>query len=342
MHRSQLHLIRAFLCSACLLPNLLWGASQCDDSSTEALALLERMSRSGVMVSHQGMATLQRDGDMRVLQIHRNTQGDATTETLTLLTGQSARIVRSAHADTCVHPGQTLLRLRQEEGNMCGVAVHYRLALETGDLVADRITHRIIAQPRDMYRYAHVLEIDAETAQLLKVTTLTADGRPLEQFQYASLALEGTSSGDSDTSGSTEPGSKPVITRSHIASHPGGGDDEGDDAKSGDAPATGLTPELQRDSRPEWKPEWLPAGFVATQTTPNGMRQTYTDGMASFSVFLEPMGQALQAGEGAVREGSTLAYTRGMAVAGSMVLVTVIGEVPVNTARIVADSVRLR
>lgn len=342
MRRSWLHVIRALLCSACLLPGLLWGASQCDDSSTGALELLERMSRSGVMVSHQGMATLQRDGDMRVLQIHRNTEGNATTDTLTLLTGQNARIVRSEHSESCVHPGHTLLRLREGEGNMCGVAVHYRLALESGDRVAGRNTQRIIAQPRDMYRYAHVLEIDAETAQLLKITTLTADGRPLEQFQYASLALEGALSVGKDTTGGTEPDSMPGNARSHTSAHPGNGDDHGDDANSGGIPATERRPELERDWKPDWTPEWLPAGFVPTQTTPDGMRQTYTDGMASFSVFVEPVNQTLQAGEGAVREGSTLAYTRGMAIAGSMVLVTVIGEVPVNTARIVADSVRLR
>jgi len=42
-----------------------------------------------------------------------------------------------------------------------------------------------------------------------------------------------------------------------------------------------------------------------------------------------------------VREGSTASYTRGLVLAERPVLVTVIGEVPVNTARMVADGVRL-
>ena len=41
-----------------------------------------------------------------------------------------------------------------------------------------------------------------------------------------------------------------------------------------------------------------------------------------------------------VRDGSTVSYTRGMQLEGRPVLVTVIGEVPINTARMVADSVR--
>ncbi|TCO77724.1 MucB/RseB C-terminal domain-containing protein [Chromatocurvus halotolerans] len=343
MHRSRLHPIRALVYGACLLPTVVWATSDCEDSSTGALQLLERMSRAGTMVNHQGMATLQRDGDMRVLKIRRNTEGDATTETLTLLTGQTAQVVRSAHPESCVHPGHTLLRLQQGQGSVCGVAAYYRLAMESGDRVAGRMTQRIIAQPRDMYRYAHVLEIDEETAQLLKVTTLTADGRPLEQFQYASLALEDTRDTERETGADTaDADTSPGVASSHAAAHPGN-DVEGADAatSSGTSAAVPQTGSPQ-EAGMEWKPEWVPDGFLPTRAIENGNRQTYTDGMASFSVFLEPGSISMQPGEGAVREGSTLAYTRGLRLADSMVLVTVIGEVPVNTARIVADSVRLR
>lgn len=343
MPRYRLHLIRAFVCGACLLQGLLRAESACDDSSADALQLLERMSRAGAMVDHQGMATLQRDGDMRVLKIRRNSDGEATTDTLALLTGQSAQVVRSEHPQSCVHPGHTLLRLQQGQGNVCGVAAHYRLAMESGDRVAGRTTQRIIAQPRDMYRYAHVLEVDEETAQLLKVTTLTADGRPLEQFQYASLALGKTSSAEHDAGAEgADADTTPVDASNHAAAHPGSQADDAETATSPDTSAAVPQTGSMQEARSDWKPEWVPAGFIPTQATANGTRQTYTDGMASFSVFLEPGSVGMQPGEGAVREGSTLAYTRGLRLAGSTVLVTVVGEVPVNTARIVADSVRLR
>ena len=56
-------------------------------------------------------------------------------------------------------------------------------------------------------------------------------------------------------------------------------------------------------------------------------------------MFLEELDRELRPGEGVVRKGSTTSYTRGMRVGVQPVLVTVIGEVPVNTARMVADSV---
>jgi sigma-E factor negative regulatory protein RseB len=71
-------------------------------------------------------------------------------------------------------------------------------------------------------------------------------------------------------------------------------------------------------------------------------RKSYTDGLASFSVFLEPLSAAIKPGEGVQRAGSTVAYTRGRVLQQRPMLVTVLGEIPTNTARMVADSVRLR
>jgi sigma-E factor negative regulatory protein RseB len=47
----------------------------------------------------------------------------------------------------------------------------------------------------------------------------------------------------------------------------------------------------------------------------------------------------MRPGEGLVRQGGTTSYTRGMLIAEEPVLVTIVGEVPVNTARMVADSI---
>ncbi len=64
-----------------------------------------------------------------------------------------------------------------------------------------------------------------------------------------------------------------------------------------------------------------------------------SDGMASVSVFIEDQPRALTDGEGVVLRGSTLAYTRGTA---DNYLITVMGEVPVATARLLADGIRRR
>ena len=89
-----------------------------------------------------------------------------------------------------------------------------------------------------------------------------------------------------------------------------------------------------------WAVGWVPGGFIHTDSpSASTGRRTYTDGLAVFSVFLEELGRGIRPGEGVARNGGTVSYTRGMDLSGRAVLVTVIGEVPVNTARMVADSV---
>jgi sigma-E factor negative regulatory protein RseB len=63
--------------------------------------------------------------------------------------------------------------------------------------------------------------------------------------------------------------------------------------------------------------------------------------LATASVFLEPLPPGAAPGEAGVIEGATLAYTRGVSVAGQKgVLISVLGEVPMVTARLLADAIR--
>lgn len=85
----------------------------------------------------------------------------------------------------------------------------------------------------------------------------------------------------------------------------------------------------------------LPPGFSKSTRFGSANHIVVSDGLATASVFLEPLPEALKSGEGTVRHGSTVTYTRGVRLPAAGWLITVIGEVPVNTARLLAASVRL-
>ena len=179
-----------------------------------------------------------------------------------------------------------------------------------GERVAGRNAVRIRIQPLDMYRFGYVMELDRETGLLLKTETVGRGDKVLEKFQFANLSYtaripEGTE-----------------VNVIHEAEHP-----------------HPQAPTVSSSMTRAWTVGWVPRGFTLTDT-PVGVsgRRTYTDGLAVFSVFLEDLGREIRPGEGLVRSGGTTSYTRGMSLTGQPVLVTVIGEVPVNTARMVADS----
>ena len=289
------------------------AAAGCPDMDKAALAWLEKMSHSLRQHSYHGVVTLQRGEDIQVIQVSHIVGDDAAYERLTQLTGQGAQVDRSGHPLECIHPGQQLLRISSElhEGR-CGIAEQYRFSVGADARVAGRPAVQIRVAPRDMYRFGYSMLLDKETGLLLQTDTIGRGKKPLETFRF--VRVEFGASVPASGAGAIE----------HRAAHPH------PDALSGN-------PTL----RQPWQVTWLPGGFTATDN-PGALsgRRTYTDGLAVISIFLEELERELHPGEGLVREGGTTSYTRGMRVDGQPVLVTVIGEVPVNTARMVADSVK--
>jgi sigma-E factor negative regulatory protein RseB len=79
----------------------------------------------------------------------------------------------------------------------------------------------------------------------------------------------------------------------------------------------------------------LPSGFRPVQV-PGSDQLHYTDGLATFSIFIEKSGKSNLA-DIVTQIGGTVVISRRLQ--GSQGQITVVGEVPITTARKVADSV---
>ena len=302
------------------------AAETCPEINPEALKWLDKMSRSAHEVNYQGVVTFQRGDDMQVMQISHTVSGASASESLTQLTGQGAQVVRVEHPLDCIHPGHNLLRLGTQlhpsadddsPKSACGLSALYRFSVTEGERVAGRKAVRLIVAPRDMYRYGYVMELDKQTGLLLKTRTIGRGEKVLESFQFANLSY------------GEDPSEAAEADVVHRAAHP----------EMNGHPAESVR---EHYYSADWTVRWLPSGFMATDSSSGGdQRRTYTDGLAVFSVFLEMLPQDIKPGEGVIRRGGTTSYTRGIHMADRPALITVIGEVPLNTARMVADSVAL-
>jgi sigma-E factor negative regulatory protein RseB len=289
------------------------AAADCNDQDRLALKWLDKMSHSLQEVSYSGVFTYEHGSSMQTLRIRHNVADGAESAHVTRLTGGGGSVLRTEHPLDCIHPGSKLVRLGVAFGGDaedCGMAAHYKLKLGGEVLVAGRAAQLLHILPRDMYRYGYQMALDKESGLLLKSQTMAHDGRTLERFQFADVQFGGTPAA-------------PVGTEVEVVHHT---DHPRQEAPSG-TPAQG------------WSVAWVPAGFAPTSPDGAAQEQTFTDGLAVFSVFLEALRGSIEPGEGRARQGGTTAYSRGMRVGSSPVLVTVIGEVPVNTARMVADSI---
>ena len=90
------------------------GASACPEDDREALAWLDKMSRSLNQVSYHGVVTFQRGDDLQAMQISHTVADGLASERLVELTGQGAEVLRIDHPLECIHPGHRLLRLGAE------------------------------------------------------------------------------------------------------------------------------------------------------------------------------------------------------------------------------------
>lgn len=180
--------------------------------------------------------------------------------------------------------------------------------------VAGRAATVLALIPRDQYRYAFELHLDDETALPLKSLLINEKGQLLERFQFVSLDIR---SALDELALRPSEACKPV--------------------------------KASADVRVEqaWKATWLPPGFEFARAVRRSegaasasvTRLLYGDGLASFSVFLEPLNGSV-VDDARSQLGPTSVVSRRIATGAGDMMVTVVGEIPMGTAERVALSVQ--
>lgn len=203
----------------------------------------------------------------------------------------------------------------------CEVAELYAVTLARGPKVAGKATQVLQFRPRDTQRLGHVLALEERSGVVLRSDTISEKGELLERHEFATVTIAEISSAIS----------VPIDSQSTSSS-----------AKSAAVRAEDTNNGSQED-RPRYiKVPGLPDGYRASLARGYEGRAIFvSDGIAAATVIFEPLPNTVKPGEGAVRRGATLTYTRGSLVSGKNILVTVIGEVPLAAARVIADAVKL-
>ena len=181
----------------------------------------------------------------------------------------------------------------------------YNLAMQGEDRIAGRPAVVVTVSPRFNDRYGYRVWLDKETGLLLQ-SHLIERGRIKEIFQFTHIELG-------------EFVSKSILQTAMV----------------GDTISHPLALDVnEKKEKPAWKVNWLPDGFRPVRI--QGDRLHFTDGLATFSVFIETSGPTPMP-DLATTDGGTAVITRRHQKTGPQI--TVVGEVPVRTARRVAESV---
>lgn len=318
--RKALHGLAAVLC---LLPASAWA--------DEASAWLERMNRALAEQSYEGTFFHERGGQSESLRIHHRVKDGAVDERLVSLDGPQREFIRRGDEITYVLPDQhsILIERRPRRGGLLPhfprfddyTAKFYRLGEVERARVNGRDARLVSLTPLDPYRYGYRVWIDARSALPLKIETWDRRGRVLERMSFANLQL-------AEIPDETFAPGVPIAGFRRIEADPG------------------VRLATVSGSAEVWNLQTMPRGFRLTQRAEQSLPGTkepvshlvLSDGLVSVSVFIGARLPPRASKEIALerRIGASTAYST--FVHGHHVVV--VGEIPVETARLIATQLR--
>lgn len=288
---------------------------------------LMKMGRAAQDINYRGTFVYQHDLQLESMQIIHRVKRGVTTERLLSLNNSPREIIRDNNIIRCYLPDENSVVIEHRKANdknfprilpnnLKRLKDNYAFKLGPRERIADRISQNVIIKPADKYRYGYHLWADVKSGLLLKSDLVDANGNVLEQFMFTNLEIGGAIS-DADL--------KPRST------------------------SLGLKKQLKTENKPpltknQWQVSSLPKGFITSvhmkRLAPMHGKSiehlVISDGLAAVSVFIEKMTKSGEVMSGANSMGAVNAFIS--MKNGS--LVTVVGEVPAVTVKVIADAVK--
>ena len=201
--------------------------------------------------------------------------------------------------------------------NLDRIKANYRLKMGGIERVAGRDAQVLLLTPKDQLRYQHHFWVDTEFGLILKSVILNHQNEAIDQIGFSQLNLFNTLNLD---------WFKPKI-------------DANKDYVMEEENATDVDTSLS----PHWMLKDLPAGYRKVEQMVRKVRGkdfpvthvVFSDGLASVSLFIEPLAKDVKPKTGASSVGNTNFYSR----ASGFLQVTSVGEVPAATTASIANAV---
>jgi sigma-E factor negative regulatory protein RseB len=286
-------------------------------SSEPAKEILRSMAVAVRSLSYSGKLVYQRADVLANLAFQHDVVNGEEIARLRRLSGQPME--RSQSGNTLIEavPGPNLLRQGYPLPGFINpeplqiFEAPYQITLGGVERIADRSAQLILVESMDGHRHTYKFWVDEETFLLLRLQTLNSENQTLEQFEFSELSV-----------------GQQIV---EIA-----GGEESLQVK--------VYPITQPDSILQFSPaSWLPAGYQLVSALPSsaGSNQVYTlvytDGLGSFSIFLELINSRPEPDMQATL-GPTVALGKDYALSRGALRVTLVGEVPQKTGKTIIEA----
>ena len=293
--------------------------------------LLEKSAKAAQTVDYKGTFIYSRGAETETMRIYRRNDADGFKERLLSLNGDASEIVRNQNGAWCYFPEtkEGFFKFRDDGTyrmpifdamSIDKLGKHYSIMLGGRERVSNRWTQKVVFAPKDSFRYGLNLWIDEETGLLLRSDLLNEEMELVDSYMFVEIVMSEDIS-DSELvpiySGEDYVWNFQVASKMH----------------------------LPDNSTPSWVAS-VPDGFKKVKHVRGEFNHiekeqiVYSDELATVSLFVQKLVQGDQDGYfvGDSKLGSVNAY--GRVIAGYQV--TVVGEVPAETVRVIGNSVQAK
>ncbi len=295
----------------------------------DAIGWLQRIYAATERLSYTGTFVYQHGERVETSRVTRIVDASGVHERLEALDGTPREILRFNEQVTCYLPQTMTMKIERQldtrpfpamRAHPRELAEHYSIRKGETERIAGHDCQAIVLEPKDNLRYGHKLWADVSTGMLVKAKTFNEKGEAIEQFTFTQLQVGGR------------------IDREQVKSRFAG------KARDWRVESNGMVvADLGRNG---WLLKALPPGYRKVTEMKRNVGASadvghivVSDGLAAVSVFIEALGEkAAQVPLGLSRQGAVSVYTRKL----DNHLVTVVGEVPAESVKLIADNVEYR
>ena len=296
----------------------------------EAEAWLSKMNNAVHSLNYSGTYVYINEGQLETMQIVHRKDKDGERERLLSMNGESREIIRQGGRVTCILPADRSVVTGKHKSatglptlmpeSAANLKDYYEIEIIGVDRIAGYATVILSILPKDKLRYGYHLWLEKEHGMVLRSDIIDAQGKIMEQMMFTEINLRSPISAAMLEPTVAHDTFKVVMD---------------DSAQAEGTPIT--------NSR--WSFRNIPKGFSVTSKVRKKMPMkkndiehfVLSDGLATVSVYIEKAGSG-QGLEGSTRMGGVNAF--GRTLKGHTI--TVMGEVPKQTVKLIADSVFYR
>ncbi|HTY02459.1 MAG TPA: MucB/RseB C-terminal domain-containing protein [Rhodocyclaceae bacterium] len=291
------------------------------------MQLLQKVSTAAQRLTYTGVFVYQNGSRSETSRITHALQDGNEFERLEVLNGSPREVVRQNDEVRCFLPDNKLLIVERRSvrpffptlipGSLAGLTEYYRIRSGAAERIAGVNGRAVFIEPKDDMRFGHEFWIDPVSGLLLRASLVDDNGTQLEAFAFTEVRIGGPVTREMLTSQmATNPGDWQIQRVRSIETRA----DDGQWIFHNGLPGFRRLSGMKRQLRPD---------------APESTQVIFSDGLASISVFLEPLGGRAREEPSAFSMGAVNVYKRQV----DDFQVIVMGDVPVAALRRFGDGI---